>query len=43
MKCDICNNKEATIKLFEDDLKLRLYVCQECFDSEYSEHGFEWL
>ena len=42
MKCDLCNETEATIKLFEDDLKLVLNICQNCFDSEYSEHDFKW-
>jgi len=42
-KCDLCNKNKATIKLMEDELKLSLKVCQDCFDNEYSEHDFEWI
>lgn len=41
--CDVCNKKKSLMKLSDDDLKLSLNICQECFDENYSEHDFEWL
>ena len=41
MKCEICNEEDAKIRLDDDDLKLKL--CWECYNQGYLAENIKWI